>query len=103
MLKDSLKRFRLISYIEGISYLILVFIAMPLKYLADNPYFVKIIGMGHGVLFIIFVLFLLDVSRKLSWKNIFSLKIFIYSLIPFGMFLIEKEIKKIKNKEIQVS
>lgn len=93
MLKDSLKRFRLISFIEGMSYLILLFIAMPIKYLADNPYFVKIVGMGHGVLFIIFIILLADVSKRLSWNNIFSLKMFIYSLLPFGMFLIEKDIK----------
>lgn len=93
MLKDSLKRFRLISFIEGMSYLILLFIAMPIKYLADNPYFVKIVGMGHGVLFIIFIILLADVSKRLSWNNTFSLKMFIYSLLPFGMFLIEKDIK----------
>lgn len=93
MLKNSLTRFRIISYIEGLSYLILLFIAMPIKYIADNPYFVKIIGMGHGVLFILFVLFLLAAKKSLVWKNIFTIKIFLYSLIPFGMFLIEREIK----------
>lgn len=95
MLKDTLKRFRLISYIEGLSYLILVFIAMPLKYLAENPYPVKIAGMAHGVLFILFVLFLADSMRKYAWNTKFSTKLFIYSLIPFGSFIIEKKVKEI--------
>lgn len=97
MIKDPLQRFRIISYIEGISYLILVFVAMPLKYLAENPYPVKIVGMTHGVLFILFVLFLLDVTRSLNWKSKFSIKLFIYSLIPFGSFIIEKEIKNLQE------
>lgn len=93
MLKNALNRFRFISFIEGISYLVLVFIAMPIKYLADNPYYVKIFGMAHGVLFILFILFLFESMRKYAWKNGFSLKIFIYSLLPFGSFIIEKKIK----------
>ena len=95
MLKLAINRFRLISYIEGISYLILLFIAMPIKYILDNPYFVKIVGMSHGVLFIIFVIFLLETMRKHSWSLKFSSSIFILSLIPFGSFLIEKKIKEL--------
>lgn len=95
MLKDTLKRFRVISYIEGLSYLILVFIAMPIKYLAENPYPVKIIGMAHGVLFILFVLFLYETMRKYAWQTSFGSKLFVYSLIPFGSFIIEKKMKTI--------
>ena len=54
MKNDTFSRFRLISFVEGISYLLLVFIAMPLKYMFDYPLAVKIVGMGHGVLFILF-------------------------------------------------
>ncbi|NQY22950.1 MAG: DUF3817 domain-containing protein [Campylobacteraceae bacterium] len=95
MLKLAINRFRLISYIEGISYLILLFIAMPIKYILDNPYFVKIVGMSHGVLFIIFVIFLLETMRKNSWTLRFALETFVLSLIPFGSFLIEKRIKEL--------
>lgn len=98
MLNVALNRFRLISFIEGISYLILVFVAMPIKYIGENPYFVKIFGMAHGVLFILFVLFLLESIRKYGWKNSFSLKLFIYSLLPFGSFVIEKEVKVLNIK-----
>ncbi len=93
MLRDSLKRFRVISYIEGLSYLILVFIAMPIKYIGENPYPVKVFGMAHGVLFILFVLFLWDAMRKYEWNKNFSSRLFIYSLIPFGSFVIERKVK----------
>lgn len=95
MFKTALNRFRVISYIEGLSYLILVFIAMPIKYIGENPYPVKIIGMAHGVLFILFVMFLYEAMKKQSWENRFSIKLFIYSLIPFGSFIIEKKVKEI--------
>lgn len=95
MFNDTLKRFRVISYIEGLSYLILLFIAMPIKYIAENPYPVKVIGMAHGVLFMLFVLFLYDSMRKLQWNKNFSSSLFIYSLIPFGSFIIEKKVKNI--------
>lgn len=51
MLENTFSRFRVISIIEGISYLILVLIAMPLKYIFDYPLAVKIVGMTHGILF----------------------------------------------------
>ncbi|PLY08959.1 MAG: hypothetical protein C0626_08030 [Arcobacter sp.] len=95
MFKTALHRFRFISYIEGLSYLVLLFIAMPIKYIGENPYPVKIIGMTHGILFILFMIFLFESLRKYNWENRFSVRLFIYSIIPFGSFIIEKKIKKL--------
>lgn len=98
MSKSAHNRFKIISIFEGISYLILVFIAMPIKYLGDNPIPVKFAGMGHGVLFIIFCIFLFEVTIKNSWNKSFSFKMFVLSLFPFGFLLIDKDIK---NPDIQ--
>ncbi|WP_428024917.1 DUF3817 domain-containing protein [Arcobacter sp.] len=95
MFKTALNRFRIISYIEGLSYLTLLFIAMPIKYIGENPYPVKVIGMTHGVLFILFMIFLFETMRKYNWENRFSLKLFVYSIVPFGSFIIEKRVKKL--------
>lgn len=98
MLGTVLGRFRLVSAIEGLSYLILVFIAMPIKYLGDNPIYVKIFGMAHGVLFILFMVVFFQAKIKDNWNNKLALEIFVLSLIPFGAILIEK---KIKAREIR--
>jgi len=93
MFKNAYSRFRLISILEGLSYLILVFIAMPIKYIGENPYPVKIAGMGHGVLFILFCIFLFEALKKCNWDKGVSFQYFVYSLIPFGFLLIEKSVK----------
>lgn len=96
----TFSRFRLISFIEGISFLILVFIAMPLKYIAGIALAVKIVGMTHGVLFILFVLALLMALKKYKWNSSLNFKLFVYSLIPFGFILIEKAIMKDSVKKL---
>lgn len=93
MIKDALSRFRVISAIEGLSYLLLVFIAMPVKYIGENPYPVKVFGMIHGVLFIIFMISLFETKLRKSWDVGFVFQLFVLSLIPFGAFFIEKKIK----------
>jgi integral membrane protein len=99
MLNDTFSRFRLISFIEGISFLVLVFIAMPLKYLAGIPLAVKIVGMTHGVLFILFVIALYMAMKRYQWKFL-TFQLFVYSLIPFGFILIEKTIMKSPPKKL---
>ena len=100
MKNDTFSRFRLISFVEGISYLLLVFIAMPLKYMFDYPLAVKIVGMGHGVLFILFFIALILVANKYKWKFV-TFQLFVYSLIPFGFILIEKIIMKNPAKKLK--
>ncbi len=99
MFKDTFSRFRTISFIEGISFLVLLFIAMPLKYLAGIPLAVKIVGMTHGILFILFVIALYKSVREYNWQNKMTIKLFIYSLIPFGFIPIEKAIMKNHKKD----
>lgn len=88
---------RLIGFLEGISFLVLVFIAMPIKYIGQNPVPVQIIGQAHGLLFVVFVLYTIVISFKLKWDKLTSLKVLISSIIPFGTFYIDKTIlSKIK-------
>lgn len=100
MTNDTFTRFRVISFVEGLSYLILVFIAMPLKYFAGYPLAVKIAGMTHGILFILFFIALFMAMKKYNWKFL-SFQLFVYSLIPFGFILIEKAIMKTPPKKLK--
>ena len=92
-MKNSVKTFGLINTIEGYSYLILLFIAMPMKYLLGYPLAVKIAGMLHGILFIAFVLLLVLAWQDKKWGFKENIIFFIASLIPFGTFFTKKKIK----------
>ena len=92
-MNNSVKMFGLINTIEGYSYLILLFIAMPLKYAFGFPLAVKIAGMAHGVLFIAFLALLVMAWRDAKWAFTENIIFFIASLIPFGTFFTKKRIK----------
>ena len=92
-----LKRFRKIGFIEGISYLVLLFIAMPLKYGFDMPMAVKIVGMTHGVLFMAYLFLLGMAVDKYNWNVRYAVILFIASLIPFGTFYTDKKLKVLEE------
>ncbi|MBC3539959.1 DUF3817 domain-containing protein [Rufibacter sediminis] len=91
-LNTSLGRFRLIAIIEGISYLVLLFIAMPMKYLGGMEKAVKYPGMVHGVLFVLFAFLLLQVWIEYRWSFKKAVAAFFWSLVPFGTFYFDKKI-----------
>ena len=93
MPKNNVKKFRQINSLEGYSYLLLLFIAMPLKYFLDFPIAVKIAGMTHGILFIIFCFLLLKAWIETKWSFKESVIFFIASLIPFGTFYTKNKIQ----------
>jgi integral membrane protein len=80
-------RFRLISFLEGLSFLALLLIAMPLKYLAGEPGAVRVVGMIHGVLFLVYVLLLMQVWADTRWSLGRIALLFVASLLPFGTFV----------------
>ena len=82
----SLRQLRLVAFAEGVSFLVLLFVAMPLKYLAGLPLAVRVVGMVHGLLFIAFLLALIRASIARSWPFHRSLVAFIASIVPFGTF-----------------
>jgi len=91
---SALGRFRLVAILEGISYLVLLFIAMPMKYIWHQPLAVKYTGWAHGVLFVLYMLLLLLVWIELKWKFTRVLWAFVASLIPFGTFILDKQLQK---------
>lgn len=78
------------GHAEGVSYLLLLFIAMPLKYMFDMPQAVKIVGSIHGGLFVAYVILLALVHIKLKLKITQSIGLFLMSLLPFGTFYLHK-------------
>jgi integral membrane protein len=83
--------FRVISFLEGVSYILLLFIATPIKYFAGNDAYVKLLGMPHGLLFIAYIFIAIVLKYDLNWKPKTFLIILGASVIPFGTFYINKE------------
>ncbi|MEA3384475.1 MAG: DUF3817 domain-containing protein [Campylobacterota bacterium] len=97
MLFDTaLGKFKVVATVEGISFLVLLFIAMPLKYMFGYPIATKIVGMIHGGLFIWYIYALYEAHRETNWGFKFSVWAFIASLIPFATFYLKKQLDAIK-------
>lgn len=93
-LTTPLGQFRIVSFAEGVSYILLVFLAMPLKYMAGEPLMVRIFGSIHGFLVILFVLMMLHAARSCGWRLPRVLFALGSSLVPFGAFVLERSLKK---------
>lgn len=83
--------FRIVSFLEGISYLLLLFIATPIKYLQGNPEYVKLLGMPHGILFMLYIVLAIVIQKQMSWSNKTLGIVLICSIIPFGTFYVDKK------------
>jgi len=92
-----IKLFRLITLLEGSSYLLLLFVAVPIKYLVGNELYVKLLGMPHGVLFIAYIVLSFVMQKKMNWKTSSFYIILLASLIPFGTFYVDKKYLSKRN------
>lgn len=92
LLSSTLGRLRLIGFLEGLSFLVLLGIAMPLKYLAGQPLAVRHVGMAHGLLFVLYVLLLISATIQYGWSARKAVLGFVASLVPFGTFWADKRL-----------
>ena len=90
---NSIALLRKIALIEGLSFLILLFIAMPLKYGWDMPEPVRIVGMAHGVLWVTFCVSLLHSTIVAKWPLGRTALVFVAALVPFGPWLVDGRLK----------
>lgn len=98
MLGSPLRRLRAIGLLEGISYLVLLLIAMPLKYLADWPLAVRIVGTVHGGLFILFILSVAEVTiRRPWWSPLFWGAAALASVVPCGTFIFDRWLQRVET------
>lgn len=91
--------FRKIGMAEGVSFLVLLFVAMPLKYFAGIPMAVTIAGSIHGLLFVSFIILAYQVKESFKKNNTWLFKAFLASVIPFGTFVMDKEWRK-ENSQV---
>lgn len=86
--------FSTVGMIEGISFLLLLAIAMPLKYAFDIPVAVTIVGGAHGFLFVLYIIAIMIAAYLNRWSFKMILAAFVASIIPFGPFIIDRRIRK---------
>jgi len=90
----ALRHLRLVALLEGSSFLVLLLVAMPLKYLAGLPLAVRIAGSLHGLLFLLFIATLVRTSIQREWPFRRSAVAFAASVVPFGTFVFDRSLRE---------
>lgn len=90
----SVKQFKTIAILEGISFLVLLGIAMPLKYVYGHQEATQAVGMAHGLLFIAYVLMVVLIRKQLNWNYKTTFLALAASVLPFGPFVVDRKLLK---------
>ena len=91
---SPIRTFRMIALAEGTSFLILLCIAMPMKYMMGMPLAVRIVGSIHGLLFLLYVARLAKFRTTYQWDNTFTVQAFVASILPFGTFFFDTYLRE---------
>jgi integral membrane protein len=94
MPQTPIAQLRLVAILEGISFLVLLGVAMPMKYLLGVEAAVKVVGWTHGILFMLFCGALLPAMRAARWTPLQTGMVFAAALVPFGPFLIDRRLRR---------
>jgi integral membrane protein len=89
--------FRIIAFLEGVSYILLLFIATPIKHFLDDPQYVKLLGMPHGMLFIGYLIMAFMIRKEMNWSSKEFMFVLLASIIPLGTFYIDRKYLKTAN------
>ena len=93
-MESRIRTLRFVGIAEGISFLVLLFLAMPLKYYLNLPLGVKVVGWIHGILFIAYVVVVLANISAMRWNFFRVIIALVAALLPFGTFVLDRELKK---------
>lgn len=95
--RPFLRRLRMLSLAEGISTLVLFFIAMPLKYVADMPQAVRVVGSLHGFLFVCLVIALVMAIKKVPISESLAMQGIVAAIVPFGPFRFDRRLRELES------
>ncbi|MBP1840903.1 DUF3817 domain-containing protein [Formosa algae] len=90
-MNSLLKTLRIVGFLEGISYILLLGVAVPIKYILHDPQYVKLLGMPHGLLFVGYVVLAILVGVELKWSIKTIAFVLLASIVPFGTFIADKK------------
>ena len=101
MTNGALTRFRVMAWLTGVMLLILVFVAMPMKYIGDDDSLVRIVGVAHGWLYIVYIITVLTLAYQARWRPLRTLLVLLAGTIPFASFVAERKVVAIARRERQ--
>ena len=84
--------FRIIAFLEGLSYILLLFVAVPIKYQMGDASYVQMLGMPHGLLFMAYVFLAVYLKPQYNWNNKTLMLVLAASVIPFGTFYVDRRV-----------
>jgi integral membrane protein len=87
-----LRGYRIAAWVTGLGLLVLVFVAMPLKYFFDRPELVSVVGVGHGFLYMAYIVCTLLLAEKARWKPLDALLILVAGTVPIASFVAERRV-----------
>ena len=90
----ALGRYRVMAYVVGVMLLLLVAVAMPLKYFADTPGPVAVIGTAHGFLYAVYLLAAFDLALRARWTALGTLLVLLAGTVPFFSFVAERKVTR---------
>lgn len=97
----SVTRYRVMAYVVGVLLLVLVLVAVPLKYIAGQPALVSTVGPLHGFLYIVYLLFAADLARRSRWPLAQTLLVLLAGTVPFLTFVMERKVTRWVRSEAQ--
>ena len=101
-MKNPIGVLRATALIEGVSFLVLLFLAMPLKYIWDQPMAVRMVGAAHGALWVAFCAMLFYTMLVAKWPLGRAALLFVAALIPFGPWLVDRRMKRYEAEYFQL-
>lgn len=90
----ALTRYQILAYVVGVALLVLALVAMPLKYLADEPALVALVGPVHGFLYMGYLVVSLDVAVRQRWSMWRTLGVMLAGTVPFVSFVVERKVTR---------
>jgi integral membrane protein len=92
--RAALTRYRVMAYVVGVWLILLVLVAMPLKYLADSPRMVEIVGPVHGFLYLAYLATALDLAFRARWSAVRTVLVMLAGTVPFLSFVAERKVTR---------
>ena len=97
-MRDVATRYRVMAYVVGVLLVVLVFVGLPLKYLADRPQVVSVVGFLHGMLYLVYLAAALELAIRRRWAITKVLIVFAAGLVPFLTFYVERWVMRAERE-----